>query len=41
MPRPVDVLAAVRTALAPGAPLVVMDEAVADEFAPTATTSNG
>ena len=34
MPRPVDVLAAVRTALAPGAPLVVMDEAVAEEFAP-------
>ena len=34
MPRPVDVLAAVRKALAPGAPLVVMDEAVADEFAP-------
>jgi predicted O-methyltransferase YrrM len=34
MPRPVDVLSAVRAALAPGAPLVVMDEAVADEFAP-------
>ncbi|MGW5382095.1 class I SAM-dependent methyltransferase [Nocardia sp. NPDC003963] len=34
MPRPVDVLAAVRRALRPGAPLVVMDEAVADEFAP-------
>ena len=34
MPRPVDVLSAVRTALAPGAPLVVMDEAVAEEFAP-------
>jgi SAM-dependent methyltransferase len=34
MPRPVEVLAAVRRALAPGAPLVVMDEAVADAFAP-------
>ncbi|MBM7513892.1 SAM-dependent methyltransferase [Nocardioides cavernae] len=34
MPRPIDVLSAVRKALAPGAPLVVMDEAVADEFAP-------
>lgn len=34
MPRPVEVLAAVHRALAPGAPLVVMDEAVADEFAP-------
>jgi SAM-dependent methyltransferase len=34
MPRPVDVLSAVRRALAPGAPLVVMDEAVAEEFAP-------
>lgn len=34
MPRPVDVLAAVHRALAPGAPLVVMDEAVADAFAP-------
>lgn len=34
MPRPVDVLSAVRKALAPGAPLVVMDEAVAEEFAP-------
>ncbi|MCP2265612.1 class I SAM-dependent methyltransferase [Promicromonospora thailandica] len=34
MPRPVEVLAAVRRALAPGAPLVVMDEAVAETFAP-------
>ncbi|MGW0178682.1 class I SAM-dependent methyltransferase [Nocardia sp. NPDC003345] len=34
MPRPVEVLAAVRRALAPGGSLVVMDEAVADEFAP-------
>jgi SAM-dependent methyltransferase len=34
MPRPVEVLSAVRRALAPGAPLVVMDEAVADAFAP-------
>ncbi|NUP27281.1 MAG: methyltransferase domain-containing protein [Nocardia sp.] len=34
MPRPVDVLGAVRRALRPGAPLVVMDEAVAAEFAP-------
>lgn len=34
MPRPVDVLSAVRNALLPGAPLVVMDEAVAEEFAP-------
>lgn len=34
MPRPVEVLAAVRRALAPGAPLVVMDEAVAEEFTP-------
>ncbi len=34
MPRPVEVLAAVRRTLAPGAPLVVMDEAVADTFAP-------
>ena len=34
MPRPVEVLGAVRRALAPGAPLVVMDEAVAEEFAP-------
>ncbi|WP_457207528.1 class I SAM-dependent methyltransferase [Nocardioides sp. P5_C9_2] len=34
MPRPVEVLAAVRRALDPGAPLVVMDEAVAEEFAP-------
>lgn len=34
MPRPVEVLSAVRKVLVPGAPLVVMDEAVADEFAP-------
>ncbi|WP_125777732.1 class I SAM-dependent methyltransferase [Antribacter gilvus] len=34
MPRPVEVLAAVRKSLAPGAPLIVMDEAVADSFAP-------
>lgn len=34
MPRPVDVLAAVRRSLTPGAPLIVMDEAVADTFAP-------
>jgi SAM-dependent methyltransferase len=34
MPRPVEVLAAVRRSLAPGGALVVMDEAVADAFAP-------
>ncbi len=34
MPRPVEVLTAVRRTLAPGGALVVMDEAVADEFAP-------
>jgi SAM-dependent methyltransferase len=34
MPRPVDVLAAVRRALRPGGVMVVMDEAVADEFSP-------
>ncbi|WP_280396506.1 class I SAM-dependent methyltransferase [Nocardia carnea] len=34
MPRPVEVLAAVRRALRPGGFLVVMDEAVAPEFAP-------
>jgi SAM-dependent methyltransferase len=34
MPRPVDVLSEVRRALAPDGFLVVMDEAVADEFAP-------
>ncbi|MCR5977388.1 methyltransferase domain-containing protein [Gordonia jinghuaiqii] len=33
MPRPVEVLAAVRESLAPGAPMIVMDEAVSDEFA--------
>lgn len=34
MPRPVDVLAAARRALVPGGALIVMDEAVAEEFAP-------
>jgi SAM-dependent methyltransferase len=34
MPRPVEVLTAVRKSLTPGAPLIVMDEAVADAFAP-------
>lgn len=34
MPRPVEVLAAARKALAPGASMVVMDEGVAEEFAP-------
>lgn len=34
MPRPVEVLAAMRRAVVPGAPVVVMDEAVADRFAP-------
>jgi SAM-dependent methyltransferase len=34
MPAPVAVLAAVRRALAPGGCLVVMDEAVAEDFAP-------
>jgi SAM-dependent methyltransferase len=34
LPRPVDVLAAARRALVPGGALIVMDEAVADEFAP-------
>jgi SAM-dependent methyltransferase len=34
MPRPVEVLSAVRRTLAPGASLIVMDEAVADAFAP-------
>lgn len=34
MPRPVEVLSAVRRTLAPGGSLVVMDEAVADAFAP-------
>jgi SAM-dependent methyltransferase len=34
MPRPVDVLAATRRALVPGGALIVMDEAVAEEFAP-------
>jgi 2-polyprenyl-3-methyl-5-hydroxy-6-metoxy-1,4-benzoquinol methylase len=32
MPRPVEVLAAVRAAVRPGGQVVVMDEAVADEF---------
>ncbi|MFD7072841.1 class I SAM-dependent methyltransferase [Nocardioides sp. NPDC059952] len=34
MPRPVEVLSAVRSTLVPGGSLVVMDEAVADSFAP-------
>lgn len=34
MPRPVEVLAAVRRALRPGGSLIVVDEAVAAEFAP-------
>lgn len=34
MPRPVEALTAVRKSLTPGAPLIVMDEAVADSFAP-------
>ena len=34
MPRPVEVLDAVRRTLAPGGSLIVMDEAVADAFAP-------
>ncbi len=34
MPRPVEVLQAVRRTLAPGGSLIVMDEAVADVFAP-------
>ena len=34
MPRPVEVLSAVHRTLAPGGSLVVMDEAVADAFAP-------
>ncbi len=34
MPRPVEVLAAARRALRPGGAVVVMDEAVAPEFAP-------
>jgi SAM-dependent methyltransferase len=34
MPRPVDVLAATRRSLVPGGFMVVMDEAVAEEFAP-------
>jgi SAM-dependent methyltransferase len=34
MPQPVEVLAAARASLAPGGFLVVMDEAVAEEFAP-------
>ncbi|TCJ28631.1 class I SAM-dependent methyltransferase [Nocardioides jejuensis] len=34
MPRPVEVLAAARKALLPGGSLVVMDEAVAEAFAP-------
>jgi SAM-dependent methyltransferase len=34
MPRPVEVLHAVRRTLVPGGALIVMDEAVADAFAP-------
>jgi SAM-dependent methyltransferase len=34
MPRPVEVLSAVRRTLTPGGSLIVMDEAVADTFAP-------
>ena len=34
MPQPVQVLAAARASLAPGGFMVVMDEAVADDFAP-------
>lgn len=34
LPHPVEVLAAVRASLAPGGFLVVMDEAVAEQFAP-------
>ncbi|GGR53537.1 SAM-dependent methyltransferase [Nocardioides luteus] len=34
MPRPIEVLGAVRRTLTPGGSMVVMDEAVADEFAP-------
>lgn len=34
MARPIEVLAAIRRSLAPGGSLVVMDEAVADAFAP-------
>ncbi len=37
MPRPVEVLSAVRRTLAPGGSLIVMDEAVADAFAPDGT----
>jgi len=33
MPRPVEVLAGVRAAVRPGGPVVIMDEAVDDEFA--------
>jgi 2-polyprenyl-3-methyl-5-hydroxy-6-metoxy-1,4-benzoquinol methylase len=32
LPRPVEVLAAIRRAVVPGGPVVVMDEAVADRF---------
>lgn len=32
MPRPVDVLTAIREAVRPGGPVVIMDEAVDDEF---------
>jgi SAM-dependent methyltransferase len=33
MPRPVEILAAIRSAVRPGGLVVIMDEAVADEFA--------
>ena len=33
MPRPVEVLAAIRRSVRPGGPVIIMDEAVAEEFA--------
>jgi SAM-dependent methyltransferase len=33
MPRPVEVLSSIRRSVQPGGPVVIMDEAVADEFA--------
>jgi len=38
MPFPVDVLRAIRAALKPGAPLIVMDEAVGERFTPDGDT---